>query len=160
MAHCVVHSLDAAVAAGVIGARGDFAGAQKFVYRGRELGAELRATVKEQCRGTAPDGDEPVDENVGRSFGSEFRFGDGEHVSTAAEAVREEEDVGVSSSRGWKGPGEEIGVGVVTSAAICEAGVICGEKFYPTLYAWFGLADFGDLLEAFMVGVDVKEDAK
>ena len=46
------------------------------------------------------------------------------------------------------------------SSAICEAEVICGEKFYPTLYAWFGLAKFGDLLEAFMVGVDVKEYAK
>ena len=99
----MVNSLDAAVAAGVIGACGDFADAQTFVDRGRELGAEVRAIVREQCRGTAPGGDEAVDENVGRSFGSEFRFGDGEHVSTAAEAVCEEEDVGVSSSRGRKG---------------------------------------------------------
>ena len=93
MGHCVVDSLDAAIAAGMVGACGDFADAQKFVDRCRELGAEVRAIVKEQCRGTAPDGDEAVDENVGRSFGSEFRFGDGEHVGTAAEAVREEEDV-------------------------------------------------------------------
>ena len=99
----MVDSLDAAVTAGVVGARGDFADAQKFVDCGRELGAEVRAIVREQCKGTTPDGDEAVDENVGRSFDSKFRFGDGEHVSTAAEAVCEEEDVGVSSSRGRKG---------------------------------------------------------
>ena len=57
-------------------------------------------------------------------------------------------------------PGEKIGVGVVTSSTTCEAEVICGEKFYPTLYAWFGLADFGDLLEALVVGVDVEEYAR
>ena len=100
-----VDSLDAAVTAGVVGARGDFADAQKFVDCGRDLGAEVRAVVREQCRGTAPDGDEAVDENVGRSLGIEFRFGDGEHVGTAAAAVREE-GVGVSSSRGRKGTEE------------------------------------------------------
>ena len=99
----MINSLDAAVGAGVIGARGDFADAQKFVDRGRELGADVKAIAREQCRGTVPDGDEAVDENVGRFFGSELRFGDGEHVSTAAEAVCEEEDVGISSSRCRKG---------------------------------------------------------
>ena len=60
----MVDSLDAAVTAGVVGARGDFADAQESVDRGRELGAEVWAFVREQCRGTAPDGDEAVDENV------------------------------------------------------------------------------------------------
>ena len=50
------------------------------------------------------------------------------------------------SSNWWKKSREEVGVGVVTASAICEAEVVRGEKFYPALYARFCLADFGDLL--------------
>ena len=46
----------------------------------------------------SPQGNEAVHQDVCGAF-SQFGCGDGKHVSAAAKAVREEEDVLVSSSR-------------------------------------------------------------
>ena len=47
--------------------------------------------------------DEAVHEDVCSIFCCEFRSGDNEHVCPPAEAICEEEDVRISSGRGWQG---------------------------------------------------------
>ena len=86
----MVDSLDATVAVGVVGARCDFADTQGFVDRGRKLGEELRTIIRKEGRWTTPERDERVDEEVSRSFGCEFRFGDGKYIGAAAKVVRKE----------------------------------------------------------------------
>ena len=52
--------------------------------------------------GHPPERNEAVYQNIGGSFRREFRGSDGEHVRSSAEAVREEEDISVSSCRDRK----------------------------------------------------------
>ena len=53
---------------------------------------------------TSPERDVAVHQDIGGAFSGEFCRGDSGHVRAAAEAIREKEDVGVSSGRGWQGP--------------------------------------------------------
>ena len=52
--------------------------------------------------GASPEGNEAVYQNIGGSSRCEFRGGDSEHIRSPTGAVREEEDVRVSSCRDRK----------------------------------------------------------
>ena len=85
----MVDPFDTTVSAGVVSTRGDFAHTQEFVDCGQKLGADLRVIIRKKGRWTTPEKEEAAIEKVSRSLRCEFRFGDGEHVGTAAKAVRE-----------------------------------------------------------------------
>ena len=52
---------------------------------------------------TFPGRDVAVHQDIGGAVCGEFCHFDSDHVRTVSEAIREEEDVGFSSGRGWQG---------------------------------------------------------
>ena len=64
----------------------------------------MRSVIGQEGRWASPKRDVAVHQDIGGAFCGEICRCDSEHVRTAAEAVREEEDIGVSSGRGRQGP--------------------------------------------------------
>ena len=71
----------------------------QLVHGGRQPSAELRSVIGQEGGRTSPQRDEAVHQNVCGAFDGEFGCGDGKHVRATTKAIREEEDVLVSSSR-------------------------------------------------------------
>ena len=63
------------------------------------MSANLRPIIGQEGGRASPQRDEAVHQNVFSAFGGEFDRGNGEHVRVTAEAIGEEEDVWVFSSR-------------------------------------------------------------
>lgn len=78
--------------------------AEEFKHSGCELGEKLRPVVGQEGGRASLVKNVAVRQDVVGAFGSEFDCNDSEHVRMAAETIREEEDVNVSSSRGWQRP--------------------------------------------------------
>ena len=84
------------VAVWVVGAGRKFSNPEKLVNGVRELGAELEPVVRDDAARAPPDGHITIDEDIGRALGGELCGCDGIHVGSAAEAISEEQDVGIS----------------------------------------------------------------
>lgn len=74
--------------------------AKEIVDGAGELRAELKAIIRNKSSGASPQKNVKVDEDIGGAFGDEFGHDDDEYVGAAAEAVREEEDVGFAAGHG------------------------------------------------------------
>ena len=103
LCHGVVLSFDAVVSAGVVGAGREFVYVEQFIYRCWEQGAKLRSVIGQEGGRAPPERDVAVHQDIGVTFSGEFGCSDSEHVRAAAEAIREKEDVSVSSGRGRQG---------------------------------------------------------
>ena len=64
----------------------------------------MGSIIRQEGGRASPERNEAVHQDVCGPFGCEFGRGNGKHVCTAAEAVREKEDVGISSSCYEQGP--------------------------------------------------------
>ena len=91
----MVDPLDAAVGAGVIGARVDLADANAVVDDGRKLGGELLTIVGEERHWSLQERDVLVEQNVGSSGGREILCRDNDHAGPAVEMVSNLKDVDV-----------------------------------------------------------------
>ena len=65
----------------------------------RKLGAEFDAVVPKGAARAPPERNIPVDENVSRALSGELCRCKGVHVGSAAETIREKQDVGIPSRR-------------------------------------------------------------
>ena len=90
----------AAVTSRLVGAYREFVDTEELVNSCCKLGAESESVVGEESGWTSPEGYGAVHQNVGSSFSCKFCGCDCEHVRSVAEAVREEEDVRISSGGG------------------------------------------------------------
>ena len=93
----MVHTLSPTVAVGVVGARGNFTNAKELVEGIREFGAKLLAIVGKQAFRTAIVLDVVVDENIRCASSSEIASSDCVHRCVSAEAISEEQNVGVAA---------------------------------------------------------------
>ena len=96
----MIDTFYAAVNARVVITCREFVYAEEFVSGCRKLGTELEFIVGEENGWVSPEGNEAVYQNVGGSLSCKFHGSDSKHVRPAAEAVREEEDVRISSGCG------------------------------------------------------------
>ena len=64
----------------------------------------MGSIIRQEGRRASPERDEAVHQDVCGAFGCEFGRGNGKPVCATAKAVREKEDVGISSSRYRQGP--------------------------------------------------------
>ena len=103
MSHGVINAFNSTIAVRMIGTGRDLAHFEALEEGHRKLGAKLEAVVGQDAGGVAPKRHVPVHQNVRSTLGREGRVGDGVHVSTPAETVREEKDVGIPARSGWKG---------------------------------------------------------
>ena len=103
MSHGVINAFDPTIAVGMIGAGSDLAHFEALEEGHRELRAELEAVVGQDAGGVAPKRHVLVHQDVRSTFGREGRIRDGVHVSTPAETVGAEQDVGVPARSGRKG---------------------------------------------------------
>ena len=107
LGHCVVNVVNAfhtTVAAGMVGAGGEFSNTKKLMYDVGKLGEEPEADVREDARWTPPMGNVPVDKDDYRAFSCKFSGGDGEHVRTTAKAVGKRQNIGVTPGRDRQWP--------------------------------------------------------
>ena len=75
-----------------------------MIYGSCQLGTKLRSVIGQEGGWASPERDVTVHQDIGSAHCGEFCRCDSEHIRTAAEAVCEEEDIGVSSGRGRQGP--------------------------------------------------------
>ena len=102
LCHRVIYTFHLTVAVWVVGAGGNLSNPEKLIYGVRKLGAELEAVIREDAARTTPEGNIPVDENVGRALIGERCRSNGVHVGSAAETISESQDVGISPRRHWE----------------------------------------------------------
>ena len=100
----MVDAFYASISTGVIGARYELMYPEQFVDGGRQSCAELGSIIRQKGGRASLERDEAVHQDVCGAFGCEFGRGNGKHVCATAKAVREKEDVGVSSSGYRQGP--------------------------------------------------------
>ena len=97
--HGVVEMFNATVYARAVGAGRDFMYVKEFIYGGCELGANLRSVIRKAGGRSTQEKDVAIHQDVDSAVCGEFGCGDSEHVRTAAERIRKEEDVRISSGR-------------------------------------------------------------
>ena len=85
----MVDTFHASVSAGVVGARGKLMNSEQLVNCGRKSSTELKTIIGQEGRRTTLQRKVAVYQNVCGAFGGKLRLGNGEHVGTAAKAVRE-----------------------------------------------------------------------
>ena len=102
----MVNALPTTATVWMVGAGGDFLNTKKLIYDVGKRGAELEAVVREDATRTSPEGDVPVDKDVGRAFSCKFSGGDGEHDRTTAKAVGDKKNICVTPGRDrqWQWP--------------------------------------------------------
>ena len=107
-----VDGLDAIIGAGVVRAGAGLADAKAFVDGIGEPRGKVQSVVRDKGDGAPPQRDVLVDEDVGSANGGELGCCHGVHVGAAAEAVGEEENVGVSEwGKGQRADGYTRAVG-------------------------------------------------
>lgn len=87
----MVDALDAAAGAGMVGAGGNVVDAEALVGGARMFGAELEPIVGKESKGSSPERDVAVDEDVGRAGSGQPNLSIGVHVGSAAETAGEKE---------------------------------------------------------------------
>lgn len=94
LCHRVVQALDAAIPARVVRTGRNSAHAEELVDRVRELGEEVQVVAGQKAAGASSESNVAILEDVGGALCRKIGVGDGKHISSAAEAVSEQQDVG------------------------------------------------------------------
>lgn len=94
--HSVDDTLHTTIAIGVVRAGSHYADSKTGVSN------HLGAVVGQRTQRPTPQRDKPVDEDVICAFFATLGGGNRVHIGTATETAREEQNVGVSTWRGWE----------------------------------------------------------